>query len=33
LAETFLAAKYGTAERYIRRLNKVEAIEAGNTKI
>jgi ribose 5-phosphate isomerase B len=27
LVETFLAAQYGLAERYIRRLKKVEAIE------
>ena len=33
LAQTFLAAKYGLAERYLRRLNKVEAYEAGRLKI
>jgi ribose 5-phosphate isomerase B len=29
LVETFLAAKYGTAERYLRRLKKVSALEIG----
>ena len=32
LAETFLAAEYGQAERYLRRLKKVEAIETGRMK-
>jgi len=29
LVETFLAAQYGQAERYLRRLKKVDALEAG----
>jgi hypothetical protein len=29
LVETFLAAQYGLAERYLRRLKKVDALEAG----
>src|ERR1700691_4340 len=29
LVQTFLAAEYGTAERYLRRLDKITALEAG----
>ena len=32
LTQTFLAAEYGLAERYLRRLKKVEAIENGRIK-
>jgi ribose 5-phosphate isomerase B len=29
LVQTFLAAEYGTAERYLRRLDKISALETG----